>query len=484
MDRHQNFLFRLARRLLLATAVGSSFLGAVVAQDKPNILYIFADDLAYNAIGAYGNTEVATPNIDRLASKGMLFTHAYNQGGYHGAVCVASRSMLVTGRYLWNVQKEEKTIRTELQAQKQLWPQLLASEGYDTYFTGKWHIKADAQKVFKVARHIRGGMPNQTPEGYNRPHEGQPDPWSPSDPKFEGFWKGGKHWSEVVRDDTLDYLNMAKESSNPFFMYIAFNAPHDPRQAPQSYVDRYPISKIALPQPFYSEYPYKDDIGCSAKLRDEKLAPFPRTEYAVKVNRQEYYAIITHMDDQIGLILEGLEKVGKADSTYVVFTADHGLGCGHHSLLGKQNMFDHSVRVPFIVSGPKIPKNERTGAHIYLQDIMPTSLEWAGAAIPDRVQFQSLNPILNGETDRGRRAIYGAYVDKQRMITMGDHKMIIYPTIDKRLLFNLRDDALEVHNLADDPSQKWRLEEMTRVLKDLQKETGDPLDLSKQQNKS
>ena len=476
MHRIKNHL---SRSWFGLSAIASLLLVTVSAQAKPNILYIFADDLAYNAIGTYGNSEVDTPHLDRLASNGMLFTHTYNQGGYHGAVCVASRSMLVTGRYVWNVQKEEKQIRTELQPQKQLWPQLLESAGYDTYFTGKWHIQADVNKVFKVARNVRGGMPNQTPEGYDRPYEGQPDPWSPSDPKFEGFWKGGKHWSEVVRDDALDYLSMAKDSANPFFMYVAFNAPHDPRQAPRSYVDRYPIDKLSLPQPFLKEYPYKDDIGCSAKLRDEKLAPFPRTPYAVKVNRQEYYAIITHMDDQIGLILEGLEKSGKANNTYIVFTADHGLGCGHHGLLGKQNMYDHSVRVPFMVAGPRIPVNKRSSIPIYLQDIMPTSLEWAGVAIPERVQFQSLNPILNGDTDRGRFAIYGAYVNKQRMVTMGGHKMIVYPAIDKTLLFNLRNDALEVHNLADDPSQKWRLEEMKRALKSLQKETGDSLDLDK-----
>ncbi len=464
---------------LLAFTLTLSFLGSarLLAEEKPNFLFIFADDFAYNCLGAYGNDEVETPHLDALAARGKLFTHAYNQGGYHGAVCVASRSMLVTGQYLWHVQKEEDEIRKTLQPNGQLWPQLLASVGYDTYFTGKWHIKADANKAFKVARHIRPGMPNQTPEGYNRPIEGQPDPWDPADPKFEGFWKGGKHWSEIVADDCLDYLGMAKESANPFFMYIAFNAPHDPRQAPKSYVDRYPWQKIKLPQPFYSEYAYKDAIGCSAKLRDEKLAPFPRTPYAVKVNRAEYYAIITHLDDQVGRILEGLKASGKEDNTYIVFTADHGLGCGHHALLGKQNMFDHSVRVPFMAAGPGIEAKSRTGARIYLQDVMPTTLELAGVEAPERVQFQSLLPIWRGESDRGRPAIYGAYTMLQRMVTVGDYKMILYPKIEKTLLFNLRDDPTETHDLAEDPSQKHRLRDMHQTLRELQQETGDPLDL-------
>lgn len=464
-------------RLFIAFTLVLGFGPASRAADKPNFLFIFADDLAYNAVGAYGNDEVQTPHLDALASRGKLFTHAYNQGGYHGAVCVASRSMLLTGQYLWNVHKDEKKIRSKLQAEDQLWPQLLASAGYDTYFTGKWHVQADAAQVFQVARHIRGGMPNQTPEGYNRPIDGEPDPWDPSDPKFGGFWKGGRHWSEVVADDCLDYLAMAEESANPFFMYIAFNAPHDPRQSPKSYVDAYPIEKVSLPQPFYPDYPYKDDIGCSATLRDEKLAPFPRTERAVKVNRAEYYAIITHLDDQVGRILEGLEASGKGEDTFVIFTADHGLACGHHALMGKQNMFDHSVRVPFFAVGPGIEAKTRTGAKIYLQDVMPTTLELAGVTVPERVQFESLLPLWHGESDRGREAIYGAYTMLQRMVTMGDHKLIIYPEIGKKLLFNLRDDPTETHDLADDESQKWRLHDMERTLRELQQETGDPLDL-------
>ena len=451
--------------------------GARAAEDKPNFLFIFADDLAYDAVGAYGNQEVRTPHLDELAARGKLFTHAYNQGGYHGAVCVASRSMLVTGQYLWQVRKREKEIRSKLQVEKQLWPQLLASAGYDTYFTGKWHVQADAAKIFKVARHIRGGMPNQTPEGYNRPIDGQPDPWDPTDPKFGGFWKGGKHWSEVVADDCLDYLEMAKASDNPFFFYIAFNAPHDPRQAPREFVDLYPIQEISLPQPFSAAYAYKDDIGCSARLRDEKLAPFPRTPRAVKVNRAEYYAIITHLDAQVGRILAGLKASGKEENTYIVFTADHGLGCGHHGLFGKQNMFDHSVRVPFLAAGPGIQANSQTGARIYFQDVMPTTLELAGVNAPDRVQFQSLLSIWKGQSDRGRDAIYGAYTMLQRMVTTGDHKLIIYPKIGKKLLFNLRDDPTETHDLAADPSQKWRLIDMEKTLRALQKETGDPLDL-------
>ncbi|MCH7728807.1 MAG: sulfatase-like hydrolase/transferase, partial [Planctomycetes bacterium] len=320
--------------------------------------------------------------------------------------------------------------------------------------------------------------PNQTPQGYNRPLPNQPDPWSPSDPKFGGFWKGGKHWSEVVGDDAIGFLSLAANRENPFFMYIAFNAPHDPRQAPQSYVDKYPLEKVQVPRNYLSEYPYKDAIGCGKGLRDEKLGPFPRTEHAVKVHRQEYYAIITHMDAQIGRILDALKKSGKEDNTYIFFTADHGLAVGHHGLFGKQNMYDHSVRVPFMVAGPGIEKNKQNDTRIYLQDIMPTTLELAGIDKPDHVEFKSLRPLIDGKQQQHYDAIYGAYLQVQRMVTYGDYKLILYPKIGKSRLYNLRDDPSEMIDLADDPKHAGTVKKLFTKFLQLQKDTGDKLDLT------
>ncbi len=443
---------------------------------KPNFLFIFADDQTYESIHALGNKEIETPNLDRLVRSGTTLTHAYNQGGYHGAVCVASRTMLVSGRYVWHAQELEKTIKQPEETGR-LWPRLLKKQGYDTYFTGKWHIKADANEVFDVAQHIRGGMPKQTPEGYNRPIEGEPDKWSPSDPKFGGFWDGGKHWSEVVKDDAVGYLESAANSDNPFFMYLAFNAPHDPRQSPQEYVDRYPLANIAVPDDFLPEYPFKDQIGCGKSLRDEKLAPFPRTEHSVKVNRQEYYAIITHMDHQIGLILDALKKTGKEDNTYIIFTADHGLSCGHHGLLGKQNMYDHSVRVPLMIVGKGIEAGAKIDTPVYLQDIMPTTLELSGTSIPDHVQFKSLLPVLAGQREEQYDAIYGTYTMTQRMITDDGFKLTLYPNVPKVRLFDLQKDPSEQNDLAEIAEHQPRIKAMFKKLQSMQPETGDKLDL-------
>ncbi len=462
------------------------------AADRPNVLFLFADDQCYETVRAFGLTDIDTPNLDRLVEGGTTFTHAHNMGSWSGAVCVASRHMLNTGAFVWHAEQISNRIGTtgkpkagdqgttgwpDFQEKGLMWSQLMEKAGYDTYFTGKWHVKADANRIFKTARNIRGGMPQQTPEGYNRPIEGRPDPWSPHDPKFGGFWEGGKHWSEVVGDDAVDFLKMAGESENPFFMYIAFNAPHDPRQSPKEYVDRYPLDRIAMPENFLPEYPHKDQIDNPAKLRDEALAPFPRTEYAVKVNRQEYYAIITHMDAQIGRILDALEAGGQAENTWIFFTADHGLAVGQHGLMGKQTLFDHSVRVPLMVKGPGVKAGARIDAPVYLQDVMPTALELAGAEKPSHVQFRSLKPIIEGRAD-GYDAIYGGYLKSQRSVVLGKHKLILYPKVPKVLLFDREKDPLEMKNLAEAPEHAALIRELAARLKALQTETGDTLDLS------
>ncbi len=464
-------LFASLSLLLVGTGGVSSI---AFAEDKqPNFLFIFADDLTFQAVHALGNRDVKTPNIDRLASRGMTFTHAYNPGAWGGAVCVASRTMLLTGKFLWQARADyNKTDEIYRQTGK-MWPQTLEAHGYDTYFSGKWHVQAPADKAFQTARHIRPGMPNQTPEGYHRPKPNEPDVWSPYDPKFEGFWKGGKHWSEVLADDAEEYLEVAANDDSPFFMYLAFNAPHDPRQAPKEYVDMYDPDQLTVPANFLPEYPW--DIG-SNKIRDEIIAPFPRTDHIVQVHLQEYYAIISHMDAQIGRILHGLEKTGKADNTYIVFTADHGLAVGSHGLMGKQNQYEHSVRVPFIVVGPNVPQGSRVSEPVYLQDIHPTTFDLAGIKKPDHVDFQSLAGYLQGDYDcEHYSAVYGAYTETQRMAIHDGFKLIVYPKIGKSLLFDLKADPDEMKDLSDSQCSKTR--ELFQVLLKQQAVMGDPLDL-------
>jgi len=465
-------------RVLALFALSLACLSGFSQGAQPNILFLFAGDQCFETIRAYGHTDIDTPNLDRLVQRGTTFTHAYNMGSWSGAVCVASRTMLITGRSVWRANAIYDTTDKEREAGR-LWPQMMSRAGYATYFTGKWHIKADAGKTFDVTKNVRAGMPKDTPAGYNRPLAGQPDPWSPSDPQFGGYWAGGKHWSEVVRDDALEFLAAARQQTKPFFMYVAFNAPHDPRQSPQEFVDRYPLKRMAVPQNFLPEYPHKDAMGCGAALRDEKLAPFPRTEHSVRVHRREYYALITHLDAQIGRILDALEKSGQADNTWIFFTADHGLAVGHHGLIGKQNMYDDSVRVPFVVAGPGVKAGAKISAPIYLQDVMATALDLAGAPKPEEVEFHSLLPLLHGEkSPAARAAIYGAYLDLQRAVTHDGWKLIAYPKAPALRLYRLTEDPGEMYDLAAEPAHAERRRALFQRLLALQKELGDRLDLA------
>lgn len=476
-------------------------------EEKPNILFIFADDQCYDAINALGiNSEVITPNLDRLVNGGVSFNHTYNMGAWQPAVCVASRAMLNTGRFVWNAEQFDNTkAENQLKEKGQLWSQLMSQAGYDTYMTGKWHLKIPADSVFDYVVHERPGMPSDAfvsnyqevfkvikeeyektgdasavmPNGYARPASVQDSSWLPWDKTKGGYWEGGKHWSEVLGDDALKFIDQAKNDDDPFFMYLAFNAPHDPRQSPKEFVDMFPLENISVPKSFQPEYPYKDEIGCSPTLRDEALAPFPRTEYSVKVHRQEYYALIAHMDKQIGRILDALDASGKADNTYIFFTADHGLALGNHGLIGKQNMYEHSMRPPLLVVGPKIKAGSKVDAPVYLQDVMASALDLAGVEKPDYVQFNSLMPMALGETTQSAYpAIYGCYVNKQRMIRKDGFKLIMYPKANVVRLYNLSKDPLELNDLADDKAYQQTISDLFNAFLTLQKEYNDPLDLS------
>lgn len=462
--------------MMLIGSVGYS-LKTQAEKQPPNLLFLFADDQSFETIRALGNLDIDTPNLDRLVSKGTTFSHAYNMGAWNGAVCMASRAMLNTGQFVWHAKK--LNLRDEVAGQR-MWSQQIKNKGYTTYMTGKWHVDTDPANIFDIVKDVRAGMPKQKPAGYDRPIDKadyqREDAWKPWKTQYGGYWKGGKHWSEVVGDRSIEFIQAAAKKDDPFFMYLAFNAPHDPRQSPKEFVDRYPLDRIELPKNFLPEYPYAEAI-CGKQLRDERLAPYPRTAFSVKTQRQEYFAIITHMDQQIGRILDALEKSGKADNTYIFFTADHGLAVGHHGLIGKQNMYDHSMRVPLIVTGPGIKPNQKTNTPVYLQDIMPTTLELAGAKVGEHIEFKSLLPLLKGEKTTPYSALYGAYMNKQRMVIEGDYKLIIYPTVPTIRLYNLKNDPEEMNDLAGNPEYTRKIVQLKKTFFKLQKQMGDSLDI-------
>ncbi|MEM9886941.1 MAG: sulfatase-like hydrolase/transferase [Bacteroidota bacterium] len=501
------YTYLLGAFLLLISCQSQEQLDETAQSSLPNILFLFTDDQTYHSIQALGNEEIRTPNLDRLADMGTTFTHAYNMGGWHGAICVASRSMMISGRSIWRARAIEKqwNERDSL-AMQQTWGQLMSKQGYETYMSGKWHIAVPTDTVFQHLGTVqKGGMPPDAwttmsrearermnarfaagedfheivPIGYARPKNEADQTWLPTDTARGGFWTGGQHWSEVLRDDAINFLEEATQKDAPFFMYLAFNAPHDSRQAPQEFLDLYDVDEVQLPENWLPEYPFKDQIGCHQLLRDEALAPFPRTPYAIRKHRQEYYAIISHLDAQIGKILDHLEASGAMENTYIFFSADHGLSVGQHGLLGKQSLFDHSIRVPMIAVGKEFPKGKQIHTDVYLQDIMATSLDLARIEQAEYVDFNSLLPLVQGEqNERETTGVYGAYMDYQRMIRKEDYKLILYPEVPKTLLFDLKNDPLERKDLSKEPAQQERIASLFKDLQQLQVSMKDTLDLS------
>ena len=458
---------------------------------KPNFLFLFADDQAFRSIGALNNDEIKTPALDKLTEEGLTFTHCFNQGAWNGAVCIASRAMLNTGQYIYHAQQNINTAK--------LWGEVFTEAGYETYITGKWHNgDKTALRSFKYIEALGKGMfetrGGPKGPGYHRPTADN-NSWTPYDTALAGHWSPEvqdlvvsadsarslskrvvkQHTSGLYADNAIQFLNKAKEMEAPFLMYVAFNAPHDPRQSPKEFVDMYPTAGIAIPPNYVPEHPF--DQG-DHKLRDEILAPFPRTEEVVKVHRQEYYAIISHMDYQISRIMQALEASGLKENTYVIFSADHGLAVGEHGLMGKQNQYEHSIRMPFIISGPGINKG-KIEALIYLQSLFATTCELAGIPVPESVDFPSLNPLIKGEKTTGQEYIYGSYRHLQRMVRNEQHKLILYPHIGKVQFFDVINDPFEMNDLSDQPEQKGLMDSCFAALVKLQQSVGDTLTLKK-----
>jgi arylsulfatase A-like enzyme len=454
----------------LAIGAAAPFAQAAVQSKRPNILFIFADDQCWDTLGCIGG-EVKTPNLDRLVSQGTFFSNAYNMGAWQGAVCMASRTMLMTGQSLWNAFAFDASKERD---KNRFWSSQFQQAGYKTYFGGKWHVsKIKPDAIYDVTGTVRPGMPdyfdpaigkkfpwNVRGPGYFRPESPEKDNWDPADPKYGGHWEGGTHWSEVLANEGSAFLEDAAKSEQPFFMQLAFNAPHDPRQSPQKYLDMYPIDSIKLPDNFLPENPYADAMEAGKGVRDEDLAPFPRTPYSIKKHRQEYYALITYLDDQIGRVLETLDKTGQRENTIIVYTADNGLGVGQHAMVGKQNMFEHSMKIPLIFCGGGIPAGKRIDTPVYMQDLMPTTLDMAGVKIPSWVEFKTLVPLIEGKTKRQYDSIYGAYKMSQRMVRQGNIKLVWYPKIDHYMLFDVVKDPHEMNDLAVNPEYAGMLSKL------------------------
>ena len=515
--------------------------------EKPNVVVLFADDQRYDTIAALGNSEIKTPHLDRLAERGTSFTHAHIPCGTVGAVCMPSRAMLHTGRSLYHLgtEADPDNAGATIPPEHTLMGEAFAKAGYQTFGTGKWHngpeafnrsFAAGAEIMFGgMADHWNVPMCDYDPSGaYDNKEPVIYDPYSSNtvDIQHVDHIHPGSHSTDLIADAAIDFIRGGAAPGDgasggstsgqeapapvggaagrpepatparpgtaaPFFAYVSFLAPHDPRSMPKRFLDMYDPASIGVPDSYVPEHPF--DFGVS-DIRDELLEEYPRTEAAIRRHIAEYYAMITHLDDAIGRIVEALEESGVLDNTIVVFAGDNGLAVGRHGLMGKQSNYDHSVRVPLIFAGPGLAAGATTESYAYLFDVFPTLCDLTGVETPASVEGASLAPLVAPATEAaagggaaspggngaaksaigkggeaGREALYFGYGDLLRSAKDQTHKLILYAHGGRNYLqlFDLEADPAERKNIAGLPETATVQAALLERLMALREEWGD-----------
>lgn len=439
----------------------SLFVQLQAQSPKPNILILFTDDHTYHAVGALGNKVVKTPHMDELVKNGTTFSRASCLGGKHGALCVVSRAGIMTGRYLNSLPGGADVIPTD----HTMMPEHLKKQGYKTFATGKWHNdKAAHFRAFDEADNIFfGGMHFPEEGGHEHANLYHHDP-SGQYPE-SATWSANQYSSTMYADAAVAYLNRNKQSQQPFFAYVAFTSPHDPRTPPAPYDKMYDPNKIPLPKNFLPQHPF--DNG-EMEVRDEQLLPKVRTPEMIKKELAIYYGMISELDAQIGRIIQTLKANGQYENTLIIFAGDNGLAVGSHGLVGKQSLYEHSMRVPLVMVGPGIPKNQKTDALCYLSDVFPTVCSFLGIEKPTSVEGKNLMEAIQNPQMVFRQNIYYKYRDIQLALrTHDDWKLIKYNVkgVEHQQLFNLKKDPWETKNLAMDKKYQSKMATLTETLK-------------------
>ena len=416
------------RRNFLSSLSGAV---AVAAADvPPNILLINTDDQRFDTIRATGNAEIHTPALDGLVRRGFVFSNLYSQGGLVGAMCLPSRTMLMTGRTVFRIPERNQPIPAGLTVMAKAFE----SAGYQTFHFGKrGNTYVPASEAFQTKLYSKEGFDERAD---------QPE----------------QHANQII-----DWVRGSGKS--PFFIYMAPPVPHDPRFAPKKFAGMYDPARITLPRNCLPEHPF--DNG-DLKVRDEMLAAFPRTRDEMRKHLADYYACITCLDHHIGRILAILPA-----NTIVLFTSDLGLavGGGRHGLMGKQNLYEH-FKSPCIAAGPGIRRG-RSDALVHMHDLYPTLCDLAGVPIPSSVEGLSLAPVIRGQKRQVREHAFAVYKDVQRMVRHGDWKLIWYPKVARFQLFNVVRDPWELDDRSGDPAQASRLGDMKRRLAEQQNQHDD-----------
>ena len=342
---------------------------------------------------------------------------------------------------------------------------------YVTFGTGKWHNERSAFKAaFQYGTNVfLGGMSDH----FNTACRDLCPGGVLSEPRLKGFS------TDVFAGSAIDFLNEYASGSreNPFFCYVSFTALHDPYSPREDYIDMYRPDALPLPGNFMLLHPFEFDSR-QIIIRDENLSPWPRTAEITRAILADYYALITHMDDKIGEIIQVLKDREMYDNTIIVFSSDNDMAVGSHGLLGKQNLYEHSTKVPLIIKGPGIPEGEVFDALVYLFDVYPTLAELCGLGAPENIDGLSLALIIRGQSDAVRSSLFTAYRHTARAIRTGTWKLIRYPEIDYSQLFNLVNDPLELNNLAGDLAYQDKYNELMQLMRQWQVAANDTAPLT------
>ncbi len=433
-----------------------------------NIVFLLADQLRADAIGCYGNTLIRTPHIDRLAHEGILFEQAFCQHPQ----CAPSRSSFMTGRYphISGCISNHVTMAEN----ESTFADFFRSENYTTYAVGKTHLSETKNKSGFEHAQISGGQNSDalTPEVLGKDYKD----WL----KANGFWDQAvsayaDHGSDEYRnnfqalpttlpaeayidcwagDRAIEFIE-SHDQSRPFLLFAGFPNPHHPFDPPEPYASMYKPEDMPIPSTFGSDLTNKPPQQLRYKQKGRANIGSNYEHLSEDQLRQiiaYYYGSISLVDDQVGKILQALERTHCIDDTLIIFTSDHGELLGHHGLLLKSTdaypiLYDKSLQVPLIFHHPQqAKKNHRESTPVELLDLFPTMANMAGLEPPPELQGLDLSPVLKGQPYTGRNTIY-AESGAVKMLRGNEWKLIYYPGQSYGELYNLQDDPDESHNL-------------------------------------
>lgn len=482
----------LTRRSLFASAAAAPLAGA---GNRPNILFVMTDQQRFDCLGANGNAQIRTPNLDRLAAQSVNFQNAFVQA----PVCVPSRVSYFTGRYPHS--HKNRVNYTPCDGREVFLQKMLGDAGYRTGTVGKLHYHPPtsdhARSTGWDTVYLDDGVPRTDAYSDYVKWRRANDPNAAT--SYNALAPARNPFRAAIRYEythaawtglhTRKVLHEFAADSKPFFLFSSFFDPHSPYLAPEPFDLMY--ADTELPQPRQVSL---DDIHKLPLPLQKQILRF-KPEYGMDRERlqwvyRNYYAMVSMVDREVGSILDELERSGKAKNTIVVFASDHGDQLLEHGLTGKNVFFEASVHVPLLVRWPDRIAPARRSELVESVDLVPTLLDLCGLAVPDRVQGCSLAPLLSGAPYQARGIVFAenaipevitansmeyAYAPGQgvagirrpdaKMVRTARWKLTHYPGHGGEL-YDLTNDPGEMRNLYSDPAHKNTLRDLKDALLD------------------